>query len=164
MFKQAAAAAGDTRSEIKQRLLRRLAWKVPLIVLLVTFAVWWEWRRESAVPEKAQTAALSGVWSGEVTYGSGGKYTERFFFQIEGDKLFGTAEFSGHKRGIEEGTVAGGEFSFFIRVPGVSGEPTRERTYHYRGTLQGRKIFIRMQDDRGNLPLEAVLARSAAVP
>ena len=114
--KQASIASVDGRAELRRRLWRRLVWKVPLILLLVGFAVWWEWRNRhtgSLAIEKT-ASALTGSWSGEVTYSSGAKHVESFFFQPEGKRLFGTAAFLGHRRGIEEGRLDGNDFSFFV--------------------------------------------------
>ena len=76
-------------------------WKIPLIILLVSFAVWWQWRKDAVPPlssaEQAAAAkiaaAVSGTWRGDVTYPWGDKYSERFLFTAEGAKLFGTATF-----------------------------------------------------------------------
>ncbi len=64
---------------------------------------------------EAASAAFTGAWSGEVTYSWGAKYTEPFFFQPEGNKLFGTVVFLGVKRGIEEGKIEGETISFRVR-------------------------------------------------
>ena len=159
---QRSRAAVDSKTERRQKLLRRLAWKAPVILLLVSFAVWWEWRKENAEPARtgAAAATLTGLWSGEVTYPWGEKYTEPFFFQPEGNKLFGTAGFLGRKRGIEEGGIEGNDVSFFIRFQEVSRDRSRERKNYYWGKLHGEEILIRMQDDRGNPPVEWVLTRS----
>jgi cytoskeletal protein RodZ len=96
----------DSRAELRRKLLRRLVWKVPLIVLLMSLAVWWQMRRENEaqLPTGKQTGAspapaFTGSWKGDVTYPWQVSYTEQFLFQPEGDKLFGTASFLGVKRG-----------------------------------------------------------------
>ncbi len=112
---------------MRKRLLRRLIWKVPLILALVSFAIWWQWRsnQEQQIGAGATgvtvktAAAITGPWSGEVRYDWGDKYTEAFFFQPEGSKLFGTASFLGAKRGIEEGKIEGETISFFVRFQEV---------------------------------------------
>lgn len=151
------------RAEMRQRMLRRLIWKVPVILLLVSFAVWWERRHDNGEP-KESAAAIAGVWRGDVTYGWGARYTETFFFQPEGDKLFGTAGFLGRKRGIEEGAIEANEISFFVRFQELSGDQSRERKNHYWGKFKGKEILIRMQDDRGNPPVEWFLSKSGASP
>jgi len=35
----------DWKGEMRQRLRRRLVWKIPLIIVLVVFAVWWQWQK-----------------------------------------------------------------------------------------------------------------------
>jgi hypothetical protein len=161
----------DRRAELRKKLWRRLIWKVPLIFLLVSFAVWWEWSKDKrqepagqnhSVPSKA--AEFTGTWSAEVTYGWGDKFTEQFFFQPEDNKLFGTASFLGAKRGIDEGKIEGENIAFFIRFQENSGGTTTDHKNYYWGRLDGEKIRMRLQDDRGSLPLDFVLSKSSAKP
>jgi hypothetical protein len=159
--KQASVASVDERAALRRRLWRRLLWKVPVILLLVGFAVWWEWRNRHPESIETQASALAGSWSGEVTYSSGAKHVELFFFQPEGKRLFGTAAFLGHRRGIEEGRLEGGEFSFFIRFQEASADGTHERKNYYWGKLAGSELVMRMQDDRGGAPLEWTLSKNA---
>ncbi len=159
----AKAAREKERLELRKRLLRRLIWKLPIILLLVSFAIWWEWRREPASePVPAATIAkITGAWTGEVVYGWDARYTETFFFQPEGAALFGTATFLGLKRGIEEGKLSGESISFYVRFEEVSGGERRERKNYYWGSLSGDKLVIRVQDDRGSPPVEWVLTKAS---
>jgi hypothetical protein len=156
------------RTELRSRLLRRLVWKVPLIVLLVSFAVWWEWRKESEQQQPntgasaAAAAALTGSWSGDVTYSWSEKFEEEFFFQPENGKLFGNASFLGVKRSIEDGKIDGDSIVFFVRFQESSGGTTSERKNSYSGQLLGDKIQMRLQDNRGNPQVEFVLNKRAA--
>lgn len=154
----------DPKTALRRRLLRRLRWKLPIIFLLVSFALWWQWRQEQAarLENEARTkaaAAFTGTWAGEVTYSSGARYTEEFFFQPEGARLFGNASFLGAKRGIEEGKVEGDDISFVARFQETSDGLTREHKNYYWGKLDGGKILVRMQDDRGNPPVEWLLTK-----
>ena len=160
--KRPSLAVVDSRTQLRKRLLRRLIWKVPIIILLMAFAVWWESRKEGGEDTRVEAAAdsFTGGWSGEVTYGWDAKYTEPFFFQPEGNKLFGTASFLGVKRGIEEGKIDGETISFSVRFDEVSGGESRERKNYYWGKLIGKDILMRMQDDRGNPVVEWVLTKS----
>jgi hypothetical protein len=97
-MKSGAGEVSDPRAALRKKLLRRLWWKVPVIFLLVAFAVWWQWRQEREQELRSQrpspaAGAIAGTWSGEVKYGWGDKYNEVFLFQPEGAKLFGTASF-----------------------------------------------------------------------
>lgn len=159
----------DSRAELRRKLWRRLTWKAPLIIALVSFAVWWEWRKEKALYPGLElqapvAAEITGAWSAEVTYSWGEKFTEEFFFQPEGAKLFGTASFLGVKRGIEEGRIDGENIAFLIRFQESSGGFTAEHKNYYWGALDGDKIRMRLQDDRGNPPLDFVLRKSAVRP
>jgi hypothetical protein len=150
-------------AERRRRLLRRLVWKVPLILLLVSFAIWWEWRNESDLDPNSGSsggAAFTGRWSGEVTYSWGEEFTEEFFFQPENGKLFGSASFLAARRGIEEGKFEGENISFSVRFQEASGGTTTEHKNTYWGKLTGEKIQMRLQDDRGNPPVEFVLSKS----
>ncbi|HMA80270.1 MAG TPA: toll/interleukin-1 receptor domain-containing protein [Candidatus Binatia bacterium] len=162
---KAATQIDDPKAELRKKLLRRLAWKLPIIFLLVSFAVWWQWRKEQAAPTETESrtkaaAAFAGAWAGDVTYSWGASYREQFFFQPEGGRLFGTASFLGAKRGIEDGKVDGENISFVARFQETSDGTTRDHKNYYWGERKGSEILLRMQDDRGNPPLEWVLTRN----
>jgi hypothetical protein len=163
--------AGDKRAigARWQKSKKAVYWKAPVIFILLTFALWWQWRRDQqaqTLPSSAQqpasqsAAALAGIWTGEVTYSWGAKYTERFFFQPEGDKLFGTATFLGTKRGIEDGKWAGEAITFSVRFQEILDGNTRERMNRYTGKQAGNSIQIRLQDDRGNVPVEFTVVKT----
>ena len=161
----------DSGIELRKKLMRRLIWKVPLIIALVAFAVWWQLNhntersagKESMAANSQLFAMLAGSWAADVTYGSGERHREQFLFQPEGDKLFGTASFRGVKRGIENGKIQGENFSFLVRFDEFSGAEMRERNNYYVGKLSGTEIRLGMRDDRGNPPAEFVLTRSGQV-
>jgi len=160
-------AKDDWKSEMRQRLRRRLVWKIPLILVLVGFAVWWQWRQQatqSAAPIITGTgdsfaAKLAGRWRGEVTYPWNAKYQEEFFFTPEGQTLFGTASFIGIKRGIEEGRIIGGTITFKVRFEETAGDNTRLGTNRYEGRLSGENLLIKFFDEAGSLPVEIKLSR-----
>jgi hypothetical protein len=155
--------------ERRERLRKRLLWKVPVILLLVSFAVWWQLRQEQTgqpapgsapVEINRMAKAIAGVWEGEVTYSWGAKFKERFFFEPEGDKLFGTATFLGSKRGVEDGKIEIDHISFSVRFEEMSGGATREVKNSYFVRESGSELSVRMQDSRGTPPLEFKLTRS----
>lgn len=161
--------AGDNwKAELRQRLRRRLVWKIPLIILLVSFAVWWQWRKDADPPlstgEQAAAAkiaaAVSGTWRGDVTYPWGATYSERFLFNAEGAKLFGIATFLASKRAIEDGQVTGETILFRVRYQEVGDGDSRTRLNHYEGKLSGNEIRLRVFDDKGGPPVEFNLTRS----
>jgi hypothetical protein len=156
----------DSKTELRKKLLRRLIWKAPLICLLVLFAVWWQARSErgtqpSSSPD-SKAALFTGNWNGEVIYPSGDKYNEEFFFQPEGEKLFGTVSFLGAKHGVQDGRLEGDRISFFIRFDDRSGERTVEHKVYYWGQIAGGRLAMRLQDSRGNSPVDFVLKKSGA--
>jgi hypothetical protein len=170
--KKPAKESNEWKVEMRQRLRRRLVWKLPLIAALVSFAIWWQWRINSEVIVPAQpagiaaktAAAIAGTWSGEVAYPWGAKYTEQFFFQPEGDSLFGTAMFLQSKRGIENGKIIGDTISFQVRFEETSDGTTRTRWNRYEGKLVGEEIRLRILDDKGNPPVEVALTKAQVTP
>jgi len=161
--------ADQWKADLRQRLRRRLVWKIPLIILLVSFAAWWQWRKDAVPPSgNAQqtaavkiAAAVSGTWRGDVTYPWGDKYSERFLFTAEGAKLFGIATFLASKRAIEEGQITGETILFRVRYEEVGGGDSRTRLNRYEGKLLGDEIQLRVFDDKGSPPVEFNLTRSA---
>ena len=99
-----------------------------------------------------------------MTYGWGAKYTEKFFFQPEGTRLYGTASFLDYKRGIDDGKSAGDEIFFSVRFQEESSSGTVEHKNYYAGKIAGSEIRFRMQDDRGSPPLEFTAAKSDPKP
>ena len=156
----------DPKTELRKKLLRRLIWKVPLIFLLVLFAVWWQMRTERGTRTSSSTgssaAFFTGSWNGEVIYPWGDKYREEFFFQPEGDKVFGTVSFLGMKHGVEDGKVDGDKISFFVRFDERVGNQTLEHKNYYWGQIASGQIAMRLQDSRGNPPVDFVLQRIGA--
>ncbi len=160
--------ADQWKADLRQRLRRRLVWKIPLIVLLVSFAAWWQWQKDAVPPSSnaEQTAAdktaaaVVGIWKGDVTYPWGDKYSERFLFNAEGAKLFGIATFLASKRAIEEGQITGATILFKVRYEEVAGGDSHSRLNRYEGKLLGDEIRLRVFDDKGSPPVEFNLIRS----
>ena len=151
--------------------MRRLIWKLPVIIALVSFAVWWQLKHNTERgADKELTAAnsqfatlLAGSWAADVTYASGERYREQFFFQPEGDRLYGTASYLGTKRGIEDGKIAGSTISFNASFEEVLNETARLRRNRYEGGLFDDVIRLKLFDDQGNPAVEFGLAKSASV-
>jgi hypothetical protein len=168
---RARAAAAEKKLAVRKRLFKRLLWKAPIILFLVSFAVWWQWRKEQEQPATNQnpvvdpkiSGAFAGNWSAEINYPWGVKATEQFFFQPEGAKLFGTASFLGVKRGIEEGEIVGDTMLFKVRFEEMAGGTTRLRWNRYEGKLQGKEIRLRIIDDKGSPPVEVTLSQAGGV-
>jgi hypothetical protein len=167
--RRAKAAVDERRMVVRKRLFKRLLWKAPIILLLVSFAVWWQWSKEQAPARPNQNSvavaknagAFTGNWSAEINYPWGVKLTERFFFQPEGAKLFGTASFLGVKRAIEDGEISGDTIVFKIRFEELADGSTRPRVNRYEGKLQGKEIHLRLIDDKGGTPVEVNLTRAS---
>ncbi len=156
--------------ELRKKLMRRLIWKAPLIIALMTFAAWWQWRQETKTNLSGKSPVvgaeiiqrLTGSWQAEVNYPGRGKFTEQFLFQPERDKLFGTASYLALKHGIEEGRIEGENISFFIRYVETVDNTNREHKTYYWGTFANGQIRMRVQDDRGAQPVEFSLMKIAA--
>ncbi len=148
-----------------------MVWKAPLIIALVSFAVWWQLRHniergadnKSPAANSQLSSLLAGSWTAEVSYGSGERQREQFFFQPEGAKLYGTVTFLGTKRGIEDGKIAGAMFSFNVRFEEVTDSATQVRVNRYEGTLVGNGLHLKLFDVRGNAPVEFSLVASNGV-
>jgi hypothetical protein len=133
--------------------------------------MWWQWSKEREQPPTNQNSvaisknagAFAGNWSAEINYPWGVKLTERFFFQPEGAKLFGTASFLGVKRGIEDGEISGDTIVFKIRFEELADGSTRPRWNRYEGKLEGKDIRLRIIDDKGGAPVEVNLTRTSDV-
>ena len=169
---------GSSEVSLKARDARRIStrrgriWTAPLALLLVMAGLWWQWYQGdkqlqggdvSREVKSSAAAAISGRWTGDVTYGWGPTYTEQFLFHAEGDKLFGTASFLAFKRGIEEGQLSGDRISFSVRFQEALGETTIERRNRYTGTLSGGQIHFRMQDDKGSPPVEFIVKKDGQI-
>ncbi len=165
--KQTAPPKGDWRGEMRQHLQRRLIWKIPLILVLVGFAVWWQVRQQAVLtpaptvtPSGAAFAAkLAGRWRGEITYPWGAKYQEEFFFTAEGNALYGTASFIGIKRGVEEGRIVGETILFKVSFEETSSSGIRIGTNRYEGQFSGDNLVIKFFDQAGSAPVELKLTR-----
>lgn len=160
----------DEQIELRKKLMRRLLWKTPLIIALVSFAVWWQLNHNtepgaskgSTAANSQLSAVLAGAWTAEVTYGAGERRREEFFFLPEGERLYGTASFLGIKRGIEDGKVIGAFISFVVRFDEVLDQIVRERQLRYEAKLEGKELHVKLFDDKGNPPVEFSLAKSAS--
>ena len=155
--------------ELRKKLMRRLIWKAPLIIGLMSFAVWWQSRkeiepqREMPAVSAISAAALAGNWHAQISYPSGAKYDEQFFFQPEGAKLFGTASFLGVKHGIEDGEIVGETLMFKVRFEEASDSATQLRWNRYEGMIVGAEIRMKVFDDKGNVPVEFSLTQASGV-
>ena len=150
--------------------MRRLIWKAPLIIALVSFAAWWQLKHNtergvgkvSTAANSHLSSALAGSWDAEVSYGSSERHREQFFFQPEGDRLFGTASFLGTKRGIEDGKITASTFSFYASFDEIMNGAPQLRRNRYEGGIDGDGIHLKVFDEGGNPPVEFTLAKSGS--
>lgn len=156
--------------ELSRRRLRRLVWKLPVVLALVSFAVWWQWKIENQGSvgntqkqiHSIDSTSLAGAWGAEVTYESGERHSERFFFQPEGERLYGTASFRGRKFGIEDGKINGARVSFTVKFEEMTDGATRERWNRYEGQIAGREVHLKLIDDKGSPPVAFLLVKNGA--
>lgn len=104
---------------------------------------------------------LAGEWSAEVTYSWGGKYTERFSFELDGNDVLGTASFLGVRRGIREGTLNGDRLLFSITQGVFDGDNQKEVVHRYRGKISGDVIAFSILSEGGDsdVPVEFTARR-----
>jgi hypothetical protein len=146
---------------------RPLSWAASSAILIVMLFLAWQWSAGKKPDDGrirrhhlGSTAALSGTWKANVTYNWGDSYREQFRFEPEDSRLLGTASFLGTDRGIEDGKIDGEDISFSVRFQEMSANTTTEHKNHYTGKMTaGNEIRFRMQDDRGNPPLEFAAAK-----
>jgi hypothetical protein len=148
--------------------MRRWIWKIPLIVALVWFAVWWQAKQEAEragvnAPAKVspQSGALfAGHWRGEIAYPSGAKHSEEFFFQLEGGNIYGMATYGGSKRGIEDAQLVGDTLKFKLRYEDKSDRTVQTGWTTYEARRIGDEVQLQIFDSRSNLPVEGRLTRT----
>lgn len=134
---------------------RSFSWGASIALLFVMLFLAWQWRAGKGIePVHPPVEAFAGGWQANVTYGWGDSYKERFKFQTEDNRLVGTASFLGHAKGIEDGKIDGDKISFSVRFQEMLGATTAAHKNSYTGKMTGSEIQFRMQDDRGNPPVE----------
>jgi hypothetical protein len=133
---------------------RPLSWGAPIAVLIVMLFLAWQWNAGKKSEPIHSAKAIAGVWEANATYSWGDSYKEEFRFKTEENRLFGTASFLRVARNIEEGKVDGDKISFGVRFQEMSGAATSDHKNFYTGKLTGTEIQFRIQDDRGNPPVE----------
>ena len=112
---------------------------------------------EGGSPEEP-SAAIDGSWSAQVEY-PWASHAESFVFRVEEGTVHGTASFLGYPRGIEEGTVSGARVTFLTRAEEMLGDERRSFENRYDGVIAPRGIQFRLQDSRGNPPVEFTAVR-----
>jgi hypothetical protein len=107
----------------------------------------------------AESAAIDGAWSAQVTYPWNATHQEAFDFIVEDGKIRGTASYLGYPRAIEEGTVSGEHVSFSTRAEELLGSEQRSYENRYNGVIAKRGIQFVLQDTRGNGPIDFTAVR-----
>jgi hypothetical protein len=65
----------------------------------------------------AAIAGLTGKWKGSLKDPDGNDHQFHLVFNVDGDKLTGTAQAEGDPLNIQEGKVTGNDFSFSLKDP-----------------------------------------------
>jgi hypothetical protein len=113
----------------------------------------------------ATAASLVGTWQGEVRYGWGDQYEERFVFERFAGNLTGTASFLKYPRGMEDLAIQGSSVSFVTRTMQSMSGQGRELTHHYAAELGGDLLHFRMHTTGGfvsHTPLQFAARRLTA--
>ncbi|MFZ5551080.1 MAG: toll/interleukin-1 receptor domain-containing protein [Pseudomonadota bacterium] len=138
----------------RRRMLRR--WALVGAGLLVAAAAG-AWLLRAA---SAGRPAINGEWQAAVTYDwPNAQHIEQFSFTGQGQELHGSAGFLGLPRGVLEGRVEAGRFSFVTRTAEMGGAPLVHR---YSGRLAGDELRLVMQTEGGSSargPVEFVARR-----
>jgi TIR domain len=115
------------------------------------------------------SARLLGTWQSTVSYGSAGKYDERFEFKRHAGELAGTASYLKYPRAIEKLEFDGTNLRFETRTQQSMGAETRELTHRYSAELRGQppdeRLALRLQTSGAFFstpPLEFEARRVAA--
>jgi hypothetical protein len=102
-------------------------------------------------PQSVGGAPLDGVWKGRVTYQSvymvmpgAETFAEVFEFEVDRDRLYGTATFRGRPLMIEHGGVSGDRVTFQTHSRDGSGNSL---TLKYSGKLSGNEIDVQFSID-----------------
>ena len=106
----------------------------------------------AAQPASAQSAGLTGKWSGDLKTPDGNDLQVTYLFKVDGDKLTGTAESPAGTVTIDDGKVAGDKFLFKVTVDG--------NDYPQTGTFKddacemdidfgGQKVHFTLKRDKG---------------
>ena len=104
----------------------------------------------AAIPALADVA---GPWQAEVVYDwPNARFTERFVFTLDGERLQGSASFLGVARGIEEGRADAAGLAFATRSAEVAGDARRETVHRYRGRRVGAELHFVMQTEGASTP------------
>jgi len=120
---------------------------------------------EPALPvdtAQATADALLGSWLGEIRYGWGDVYEERFVFQRFAGAMTGTATFLHYPRGIEELTIDGRHIRFQTHTIQSMRDEERELTHRYAAELDGDTLRFRLHSSGGfgsESPLEFTARR-----
>lgn len=114
---------------------------------------------EQAPAPAAVVTNVSGQWQASVTYGWGATHAEQFAFDVDGDRLTGTATFLTVPRGLSEGTVDGNSVTFVVPLQELSGDTTRNYELRYTGTLVNGGMHFRVEDSRGNPDIQFAASR-----
>lgn len=157
----------DDSSELHRKLMRRWIWKIPLIIALVWFAVWWQEKRDaeravSDAPVKvsAQNAApFAGQWRGEIVYPSGAKHNEEFFFQLDGGKIYGMASYLGRKRAIEDAQIVGDALKFRLPYEDAVADAVQSSLSRYEARRRGEEIHLQIIEGQSDVPVKAHLMK-----
>jgi hypothetical protein len=149
------------------------SWKTvaaAVIVLLAAGVVGWTWLRPASTGADGASAASDvtarGHWQAQVTYPDGAAFEERFFFEIDGRDLSGTASLRGYgnRRGILDGAIDGDRLSFRTKSQvQLDLFSVRDVTYVYRGVAAADAIRFTVSDEAsGAAPFEFTARRITA--
>jgi hypothetical protein len=111
--------------------------------------------------------AVNGRWQAEVVYDwPNAKFTERFEFSGDGNRLQGSASFLRLARSIDEGTADPRGLRFVTRSTEWAGTTVRDTEHRYQGQLVGDELRLTLQTVGGSTPHAPIeiVARRLSTP
>lgn len=102
-----------------------------------------------AAPKASIAHAVAGEWLADVEYHWGTRVTERFFFEADGDEVFGWGTFLTGRHPLEQVELLPDGLRFVLHSEVTMGEERRRVEHQYRAKRDGDVLRIRTQSSGG---------------
>jgi hypothetical protein len=136
-----------------------------LLGLVLGLVLWSGLRPPAARLAAAARPPINGPWQAEVAYDwPNARFSERFVFSGDGDRLQGSASFLRVARSIDDGSIDPNGLHFVTHSPETAGTTSRDTEHRYQGRLVGDELRLTMQTvgaSTPHAPVEIVARRAA---